>query len=248
MENNKIKIVILAAGKGTRMKSDLPKALAPLHGKPMINHILQSIEGINDSKPIIIIGYQGDLVKNTLGDSYEYAIQTEQLGTANAISAVRDLCGDAEDIVVLSSDQPLIKRETILECIARHKAVQAKITLTTTEVPDFEEWRKYFLTHGRILRQEGKIIGIKEYNDATEEEKNIKEVNTGCCYVFNSAWLWANIGSIRNDNSKNEYYLTDLISLAALQNAKIEAMKIDPIESLGANSKEELAVLENLGV
>ncbi len=241
------KIVILAAGKGTRMQSELPKALAPLHGKSMISHIVDTIKEISKDKPIVIIGHKGDMVEGELGDSAIYAVQEEQLGTGHALAQAEAICADAESIVVLSSDQPLIKPSTILECIARHNAMNAKITFTSTEVADFDDWRKYFLTHGRILRQNDKVLGIREYKDASDEEKDIKEVNTGCCYVFDSLWLWENIKNIKNINSKGEYYLTDLIELASAENYKVEVIKIDAIEALGANSKEELEMLEKFG-
>lgn len=239
----KEKIVILAAGKGTRMKSELPKALAPLGGKPMISHVLSAVNDITP-RPVIIIGHQGDMVKETLGENYEYAVQEEQLGTGHALLSAEGALNGVESIVVLSSDQPFVKKETILECLAKHRMLDAKITFAVTEVPDFEDWRKYFFTHGRILREGGEVVGIREYKDASEEESEIKEVNTGCCYVFDGSWLWENLRKIKNDNSKSEYYLTDLIELAHQEGARIEAVKIDPIEALGANSKEELEVLE----
>jgi len=247
MENN-IKFVILAAGKGTRMESDLPKALAPLVGKPMIVHLVESLRAVSMEKPVVIIGHKGDLIRQELGDSAHYVLQNEPLGTGHALSQAQAACGSAKNIVVLSSDQPLIKSNTILECITRHNILNAKITFTTTEVNDFEDWRKYFLTHGRILRQDNEVQGIREYKDATDEEKNIKEVNTGCCYVFDSIWLWENIKNIKNTNAKGEYYLTDLIELASKQNHKIETLKIDAIEALGANSKEELEMLQKFAV
>ena len=123
----------------------------------------------------------------------------------------------------------------------------AKVTFTTTVLPDFLDWRKGFTAFGRILRKDGKVIGIKEFKDATEEEKKIKEVNAGC-YIFNAEWLWKNLEKIKNENAQKEYYLTDLLHIASENNEKIETVKIDPREALGANTKEELEILEKLVV
>lgn len=228
------------------MESELPKALAPLRGKPMIKYIIDTINEISKEKPIAIIGYKGEEVRNSLRDSVQYVNQGEPLGTAHAVMSAKNACGDSDTLVILSADQPLIKSSTIENCIKQHQESGAKISFLTTEVPDFEGERKYFLTHGRILRQGGKVIGTKEYKDATEEEKNIKEVNTGCAYVFDTKWLWENITKIKNENASHEYYLTDIFAIASEEGVLVEAIKIDAKEALGANSKAELEVLENL--
>ncbi len=246
--DKKTKIIILAAGKGVRMQSELPKALAPISGKPMIKHLVELIFDISNEKPIVIIGHKGELIKNELGEKCIYVVQEEQLGTGHALMCAEAASQDAENIVVLSSDQPFITKDTILNCLNKHNESKAKITFTTTLLPDFEDWRKYFLTHGRILRENNKVVGIKEYRDANEEEKKIKEVNAGCCYIFEAKWLWENIKKLKNKNAKNEYYLTDLIHIAKIEGEKIETMEVDNREALGANSKEELEILEKFVV
>jgi len=245
MDNTKkIKFVIMAGGKGTRMNHDLPKVLAPLGGKPMIKHVIDTIAKITDEKPIAIVGYKADLIKETLGNSCVYALQEEPLGTANAVQSARNACGDAEEIVVLSGDQPFVKSETIEKTIAKHENLKPKITFTTTEIPDFLDWRTAYIPLGRVLRKDGEVIGIREYKDASEEERNIKEINTACCYVFDAKWLWENLPKVKNNNAKSEYYLTDLFQIAKEENEKIETIKMEPHESLGANTKEDLLVLE----
>jgi bifunctional UDP-N-acetylglucosamine pyrophosphorylase/glucosamine-1-phosphate N-acetyltransferase len=245
--NNKIKIVILAAGLGKRMGSDLPKALSPLKGKHMIKHVIESINKIHDEKPYTIIGHQAELVKSELGDLSFYIMQKEQLGTGHAVSCAKGDCVDAEDIVVLSGDQPFIKAETIKNLIEKHLESNAKITFTTTILPDFEDWRKAFIAFGRILRKNGEVIGIREYKDATEKERLLKEVNAGC-YIFNAKWLWKNLEKIKNENIQKEYYLTDLFKIASDEGEKIETINIEPHEALGANTKEELEILENFPI
>jgi len=247
MKKNKIKIVILAAGKGKRMESDLPKVLSQVKGKHMIRHVIESVGKIHNEKPYAVVGHKAELVQSELGDLCFYILQKEQLGTGHAVSCAKGNCKDAENIVVLSGDQPFIKAETIKKLIKKHLESGAKVTFTTTVLPDFLDWRKGFTAFGRILRKDGKIAGIREYKDATEEEKEIKEVNAGC-YIFNAEWLWKNLEKIKNENAQKEYYLTDLLHIASENNEKIETVKIDPREALGANTKEELAILEKLVV
>ncbi len=246
MENkDKIEILILAAGKGKRMQSDLPKVLVDLNGMPMIKHILASVKKAFNKKPIAIIGHKAELVKSELKDSCFYAFQEEQLGTGHAIFCAKNMCEKAEHIIVLSGDQPLISHSTIENLLEKHIKAKTKITFTTTEVSDFKDWRKAFLGFGRILRKNEEVIGIRENKDANEKEKEIKEVNAGC-YAFDAKWLWDNLEKIKNNNVQNEYYLTDLFKIASKNGEKIEAVKIDPHEALGANSKEELEILEKL--
>ena len=243
-KDKKIKIVILAAGKGKRMQSDLPKVLSPLKGKHMIKHVIKSISEIHDEKPYAIVGHMAELVQKELGDLCFYILQKEQLGTGHAVSCAKGDCEDAEDIVVLSGDQPFIKAETIRNLIKKHLESGTIVTFTTTELPDFEDWRNSFIAFGRILRKNGEVKGIREFRDATEEERKITEVNAGC-YIFNAKWLWQNLEKIKNENAQKEYYLTDLFKIAAENSDKIETIKIEPREALGANTKEELEVLEN---
>ncbi len=154
-------------------------------------------------------------------------------------------CAGADHIMVISGDQPFISSETIKNLIEKHLKSNAEITFTTTELSDFTDWRKAFLNFGRILREDSMVVGIREYKDATEEERNILEVNAGC-YVFRADWLWKNLKNIKNTNSQKEYYLTDLFQIASEHQNTIETIQINPLEALGANSKEELEILERM--
>jgi len=243
MQKDKVKILILAAGKGTRMQSELPKVLVPLHGKAMIKHVLDEISKLHSDKAYSIVGHKSDMVKEELGDLCNYIIQEEQLGTGHAVLCAKNIV-DAENIIVLSGDQPFISSDTIKKLIDTHINSNAKITLTTTTLPDFESWHKNFLRYGRILRNDGEIIGMREYKDASEEEKNIHEVNVGA-YAFEANWLWKNLEQIKNENAQSEYYLTDLVKIAKEEGEKIASIEVHGKEALGANSKEELEVLEN---
>ncbi len=240
-------IIILAAGKGKRMESELPKVLVELKKKPLIRHILESVAKAFKQKPVAIIGHKAELVKIELKDACTYVIQQEQLGTGHAVSCAKESCRGAEHILVLSGDQPFITPKTIKALLAKHIKSKSKITFTTTELSDFEDWRKAFTGFGRILRKGGEVTGIREYKDGNEKERAIKEVNAGC-YAFDAKWLWQNLEKIKNNNIQNEYYLTDLFKIAAKEGEIIETINIEPHEALGANSKAELEILEKFAV
>ena len=175
MEN--VQIVILAAGKGKRMESELPKVLAPLRGSTMIKHIIDEVLEFTNTKPIVIVGHKKELVIEHLGETCVYAVQDEQLGTGHAVSCAKEKVENAKHILVMSGDQPFIKKETLANLIKTHLEKNATITLGTTTLENFNNEYQAFNFFGRIKRDENdKIIGIKEYKDANEEEKNIKEV------------------------------------------------------------------------
>lgn len=242
-------IIILAGGKGVRMKSEEPKALVKFNNKTFIQYILDTISELHmPYKPIIVVCHQKEKIKETLGKDYLYAEQKEPLGTGNAVASAKSIASAGhETILVLSSDQLLISKETIERILAKHNEKKPTITIATVQVPDFEEWRSGMRHFGRIIRNgDGSVQEIIEFKDATEKEKMVKELNPAV-YAFDSDWLWNNIGLIKNDNAQKEYYLTDLIKIARSQNKKIEAVPVaNIIEGLQPNSKDELKVLEKL--
>lgn len=250
MEN--VQIVILAAGKSKRMGGDEPKALASLKGKAFLAHILDTVKSLNLSlPPIIIVGHKKERIFEVFGTenvAHKYAEQKEQLGTGHALAQSKiHLDNTPKIIMVISTDQPLISKETILNILEHHISNKSTITIGTLVLPDFEGWHNGLFHFGRIVRDEnGKVLKNVEYKDASEEEKNILEVNPAM-YAFDSVWLWENIDKIKNENMQGEYYLTDLIALAVSQNKNVEAVPLlNILEGIQPNTPEELETLEKL--
>jgi len=247
--DDKIQIIILAAGKGTRMASPEPKALTMLKGKPFLQHILDTIKTLDSKiKPIIVIGHKKERIKEVLGKKYIYAEQNEQLGTGHAVmSAKKAILEKHEIVLVLYADQPLVSKETLKRIIEKHLEKKPTITLATATVPDFKDWRVGLNYYGRIIRgTDGLVKKIVEFKDANDAEKKIKELNPAL-YAFDAKWLWKNIDELKNENSEKEFYLTELVKMACEQNKKIEAVPVaNIIEALQPNSKEELEILEKL--
>ncbi len=240
-------IIILAAGQGTRMKSDLPKALVSLKNKPMIKYLLDSVVESNiDSRPIVIVSPDNKEIisKSLTAYQVQYAIQTEQLGTGHAVSCAEKLVNpDTENIIVLYCDHPFLTARSLQKFVAE-KIETVKVM--TTNLNDFEDWRHNFYHWGRFVRNEKKEIErIVEFKDATPEEQLITEVNPGFM-AFNRSWLWHNINLLSNNNSQHEYYLTSLPGIAFDEGYVIPSVSIEPYEAMGINSQEELEIAESL--
>ncbi len=250
MEN--VQIVILAAGKSKRMGGDEPKALAPLKGKAFLAHILDTVKTLGFTlPPIVIVGHKKERIFEVFGTeniSHKYAEQKEQLGTGHALAQSKIHLDDShKTIMVISTDQPLISKNTILSILEKHEQNKNAVTLGTLVLPDFEGWHQGLLHFGRIIRDEnGMVLKNIEYKDASDEERKIKEVNPAM-YAFDSTWLWENIDQLKNENAQGEYYLTDLIALAVNQGKKVEAIPlVNILEGIQPNTPEELESLENL--
>jgi bifunctional UDP-N-acetylglucosamine pyrophosphorylase / glucosamine-1-phosphate N-acetyltransferase len=244
----KTQIIILAAGHGKRMQSELPKALISFCGKPFISHILGTVaESGVCSDPIIVVGQKKEQIIEKLGPSYTYVFQEEQLGTGHAVMMAEAQSQGSDAVLVLYADHPLVSSKTITQLVSTHESSGATITMATSVVPDFNDWRSTFVSFGRLMRDAaGSLVRIIEAKDATEEEKTITEINPGYM-CFSSAWLWGHLHALKNENIQKEYYLTDLVSMAFSEGMKISTVAIEPKEALGVNTKEQLELIENLG-
>ena len=239
-------IVILAAGKGTRMGAEIPKVLLPINGKPVISHILDEIKTVpQDTKPIIVVGFQEQVVKDTLGPNYIYVTQVDQKGTAHAVLSAQSVVS-ADSFIVLNGDMPFTKKESLLKLIESHSTSKAVVSMFTVALPNLENDYAHFSSWGRIIRNEtGKIIKIQEYKDSSDEQKLITEVNTGT-YMFNSRWLWDKLQKIGDNNSQHEFYLTDIIELAIRDGQFINSLTISAKEAYGINNPEDLEFARKL--
>ncbi|HEB73043.1 MAG TPA: UDP-N-acetylglucosamine pyrophosphorylase [Nitrospirae bacterium] len=237
-----VAVVILAAGKGTRMKSNLPKVLHTLAGKPLLEHVLKTARALDPEKIVVIAGHRSEMVMERFKDEdIEFAIQEPQSGTGHAMAQAEDhFKGFAGMIIALSGDAPLLKPETLKQMIKTHKESGAVITMLTCELSDPA-------SYGRVIRIEGEIRANVEAKDATEDQLLIKEINSGI-YVFDAGFLFPALKTVDNHNAQGEYYLTDLISIAVKKGMKVSGVIAKDIsETMGVNTIEELESLEKKG-
>lgn len=233
--------VILAAGKGTRMKSKLPKVLHKAAGKPMLQHVLDAAKAAGAKRNIVVVGFGGDKVKEAMGAQAEFVTQAEQLGTGHAVRQTEGLLqGEKGTVVVLCGDTPLVTADLIKKLYEGHKAAGAKATVLTAIMPDATGY-------GRIIRTEkGDVARIVEQKDATAEELAVKEVNSGI-YCFECKDLFQALAKVGCDNAQGEYYLPDVLEILRSQGEKIWAVAADDYEeTLGINSRSQLAGAEKI--
>lgn len=232
---NKIAAVILGAGKGTRMKSDLPKVMMPLRAKPMIRYITETLKSIQAQPVVTVISPDGDIVKQEVAP-YQTCVQKEQLGTAHAILQAKELLQNFSDpILVIFGDTPLIKKETFLKLKDQILSGFAIAVLGFTP-PDPARY-------GRLVMKDGELVKIVEYKDATDEERQITFCNSGCM-AFDGKYMFQILDQIKNQNAAGEYYLTDAIEIAKRLGLKCTAISGEYTEVASANTREELALLE----
>ncbi|MBI4714032.1 NTP transferase domain-containing protein [Candidatus Uhrbacteria bacterium] len=242
------RFIILAAGKGKRMHSDIPKALTTVCGKPILQYVHESVMRTRlDSSPIVVIGPERIPLCESFNGACKYVVQEEQLGTAHAVQMARKEVGEqTESVIVLYGDHPFVSTQTLQRLVALHEQKQVVVTMMTTTVPSFDDWHRAYLYWGRILRDaDNNIVGIREYKDATNQEREIREVNPAL-YCFDTKWLWEQIGEIKNVNANQEFYLTDLVELAVAQGYKIYSLSIPPEEAVGINTPEEREIAEKI--
>ncbi len=234
--------VILAAGKGKRMKSDLPKVLHPLNGRPMIHYVIDVAEEISSDKIILIVGHKKELVIDACRERpVEFVEQTEQLGTGHAVRQTEPLFKDYDgNILVLSGDVPLLQAKTLQQLIDVHRKEGAIASLLTAEMDDPTGY-------GRIVRDEaGFVRKIVEHKDADPETLKIREINVGI-YIFKSKPLFQTLPLITNNNSQGEYYLPDVVKIFVDRGEKVAAViSPDVEETHGINNVEQLKRAETI--
>ncbi len=233
---SKLSVVILAAGKGTRMYSDLPKVLHKVAGKPMVKHVIDTAKQLSADQIHLIYGHGADLLKERLADEpVNWVFQAEQLGTGHAMQQAAPFFKDDENIVMLYGDAPLITKETLERLVAAKP--ENGIALLTVELENPTGY-------GRIIRENGSVVAIVEQKDASPEQLNITEVNTGVM-VSDGASFKKWLARLDNNNAQGEYYMTDVIGLANRDGFKVAAVKADDMmEVEGANNRLQLAALE----
>lgn len=233
--------IVLAAGKGTRMRSKLYKVLHPVCGKPMVQHVVDHVRSVGVQNIVTVVGHGAELVKTQLGDKSEYALQAEQLGTAHAVIQAAPLLKDKEGTtVVICGDTPLITPDTIQALFDEHERLQAKATILTAHLEDSSGY-------GRIIRGEnGSVQKIVEHKDATPEELTVQEINTGT-YCFDNKALFEALNEVNNHNAQGEYYLPDVIEILKSKNEVVAAYKTPNFdETLGVNDRYALSMAETL--
>ncbi len=235
----KMTAVILAAGAGTRMKSKLPKVIHEVSSKPMVEHVIDVAEENGVDRTIVVIGHEGEQVEKAIGHrNVQFAWQKEQLGTGHAVMQVAEHLKDEGDVLLLYGDTPLIRTETIQELIKYHSQGSYAATVLTAQ---FQDPTGY----GRIVRgQDGLVKRIVEQKDASEEEKQIQEVNSGM-YCYNGKLLKEALKNLTNNNVQKEYYITDVVELLNQEGHKVGAYAVtDHSEISGVNSRVQLAEAE----
>ncbi|MGB6068660.1 MAG: bifunctional UDP-N-acetylglucosamine diphosphorylase/glucosamine-1-phosphate N-acetyltransferase GlmU [Desulfomonilaceae bacterium] len=232
-----IAALILAAGKGTRMKSGVCKVLHPVAGRPMISYVIDAVLSCGLQKIVIVVGHESVEVCKIAGvPGIEFALQEPQLGTGHAVASARDLFkGFSGDVLILCGDIPLVQSRTIEEFVRFHRENSSKLTVMTT-------FPEIVAGYGRIMRtDQGQVAGIVEDRDADEAEKAVREINTGV-YLANAELLYSLVDKIGADNSQGEYYLTDIVKEATKQAIPVHAFVLaNAKEATGINTRADLA-------
>lgn len=231
-------VVILAAGKGTRMYSELPKVLHLLAGKSMVQHVIDTAKSVGASDIHLVYGHGGDLLKEKLGEqNLNWVLQAEQLGTGHAMQQAAPNFQDDEDIIMLYGDVPLIAQDTLQRLVDAKPEGGIGLLTVILDNPT---------GYGRIIRENGEVVGIVEQKDATEEQRQIQEINTGIMVASGKdfkRWL----AQLDNNNAQGEYYITDIIALAHKEGNKIETVHPSRLSEMeGVNNRLQLAALERI--
>ncbi|MDO5749067.1 MAG: NTP transferase domain-containing protein [Planctomycetia bacterium] len=238
------KAVVLAAGKGTRMKSDLPKVLFPVCGKPMIEYVLDALDAAGVDEIVVVIGFKGDLVRDAIKSrpNVKFAEQKELLGTGHAVMSCREqLEGFDGPVFIIAGDNPMLQSSSVAQLFDEYeKNVGEGVSCILGTVHKEDPFGM-----GRILRDEsGSFYGVVEEKDATDEQRQIKEINMSY-YIFNTPDLLASLNGLRANNAQKEYYITDVPAILLDKGKKILALPVlKEVECLGVNTQADVALVE----
>ncbi|PIS07893.1 hypothetical protein COT78_01520 [Candidatus Berkelbacteria bacterium CG10_big_fil_rev_8_21_14_0_10_43_13] len=249
--------IILGAGKGTRMNegraSAIPKVMFEIAGKPIIYWSVKLVKDSGIDKTVVVVGYKKELIEEYFSchtndddkvcDKVEFAVQEQQLGTGHATASAKSvLDGQTEAVAVFYGDNPLYKPETVKKLLELYEVEKPTIAMMTVVFDNPEFW-----AFGRIIKNaDGNVIDIVEQKDCSPEQLKIEESNPGF-YIFNAEWLWSNVEKLESNNAQGEFYLTDMIRIAASQGKKVVSMPVSEIgEALGINNPEQQKKAEEI--
>lgn len=237
---SKLNAVILAAGKGTRMKSDLPKVVHRVLGKCMVEYAVEAAKEAGADEVCLVVGYKNEVVKENVISDVKYAMQSEQLGTGHAVKCAKDFIEDEGETLILFGDAPLITGKTLKALVDFHREKGNGVTVLSAKVDDATGY-------GRIIRdKEGNFVKSVEHKDANQEELLSKEVNSGM-YVFNSKELKEALDKLTTNNAQGEYYLPDTLTIIKEKGFKVDAFMLDSAEDItGVNDQEQLRTAEDI--
>lgn len=234
--------IVLAAGMGKRMQSDLAKVLHPVLGRPMLDHVLDAVRAAGVGRVVVVIGHQAERVRSAMaGRGVEFVLQAEQLGTGHAVRQAEPLLGDEPGtVLVLCGDTPLLTAETLRDLRDTHRATRAAATVLSAELDDPTGY-------GRVVRgPDGAVLRIVEHKDASPEERRVREINSGL-FAFEVADLFSALAEVRADNQQGEFYLTDTLEILRRRGCRISAQRCrDRREVLGINTLEQLREVEEI--
>ena len=239
MSDPAIAAIVLAAGAGTRMKTNIPKVLTPVLGEPMLGYVLDSLKECGVDRLICVVGHMGEQVTDFVGNRGEITWQKERLGTGHAVKCALPLLQDFQgEVIVTCGDAPLVTWTCFRNLITARRRSRSACVVATMELPEPKHY-------GRITRdRDGNVMGIVEFKDANDKQRAIREVNSGT-YCFQSDWLHDSVGKLKSDNAQGEYYLTDTIAHLLEDGRRVTGHLVeDPNEFLGINDALDLSLVE----
>lgn len=236
-----LKAIILAAGKGTRMKSDLPKVVHTIEDKCLVDYVIEAVREAGAEEVCLVVGYKNEIVKNTIQHKdVSFVLQEEQLGTGHAVKCASDFIGEEGEVMILAGDTPLVTPETVKSLVAYHKKNNDAVTALSALIDDPTGY-------GRIIRDEhGNFIKNVEHKDANEIERKSHEINSGM-YLFDAKALKEALEEITPNNAQGEYYLPDTLEIIRKKGLRVDAYALkSPEDIMGVNDKEQLKAAEEV--